>query len=590
MGKKSPFWHLYPLFLLITIVSLFLAVLFFWALFRSHHYRLYARNLRTAARLSQDRVLKAQSSGERNNLRKLSRRIASAVNGRFTVMSTTGRVLSDSAEEAEEMDSQIHYPEVVSALNEGQGKSVRFSETLGKKMMYVAVVIMQNGEAAAVARAASPTSVIDKTMNKLLAELLWVGAVIGALSGGLGMLLIRRISQPVGRMQRAAEEFADGNFNVRVPIPNSSELGGLAATFNEMIEQLDSRIKRITEQRNELEAVLSSMSEGVVAVDSNGHIMSINQAAAKLLDVNEETVRGRPVQETIRNTDLQEFVEKTLAQNGPTESRMFLPETGGQFFRLQGTNLLDSSSKKSGAVIVLNDMTRLHQLENIRRDFVANVSHELKTPVTSIKGFVETLLEGAVEDRDETRRFLEIIGKHTSRLNSIIEDLLSLSRLEEERKTREISFIRTNVRPILQSAVELCQSRAEDKDISVRLNCERDLSAKVNAALLEQAVHNLVDNAIKYSQEKSEIEVTVDGKEQETAISVKDRGCGISEEHLSRIFERFYVVDKARSRNVGGTGLGLAIVKHIAQLHKGRVEVKSTAGQGSTFTIYLPTG
>ena len=241
-----------------------------------------------------------------------------------------------------------------------------------------------------------------------------------------------------------------------------------------------------------------------------------------------------------------------------------------------------------GAVIVLHDITRIRQLEEVRRDFVANVSHELKTPITSIKGFVETLLEGVVKDPVQIRRFLNIIAKHSERLDAIIDDLLALSRLEEDDEKRKLSFEEHHLKPVLASAIELSKVKAEQKNITVELVCSEETTAKINSALIEQAVINLVDNAVKYSQENSTVTVNAQKKLNEIVITVTDHGCGIEKKHLSRIFERFYVVDKARSRKLGGTGLGLAIVKHISGVHGGYVTVESQVGHGSTFTIHLP--
>jgi two-component system phosphate regulon sensor histidine kinase PhoR len=256
-------------------------------------------------------------------------------------------------------------------------------------------------------------------------------------------------------------------------------------------------------------------------------------------------------------------------------------------FTLHGAGLTDARGRRTGAVIVLNDMTRVRRLEAIRRDFVANVSHELKTPVTSIQGFVEALVEGGVKEPAQVERYLSIIAKHAARLNSIIDDLLTLSRLEEAGERRALRFEIGPLKPVLKEAIALSGVKAEEKRITIDLACDDDLEARINPPLLEQAVINLVDNAIKYSPEGSRIHVEARREQTQVSISVIDEGCGIPPEHLPRIFERFYVVDKSRSRKLGGTGLGLAIVKHIAQAHDGRVAVASTPGQGSTFTIHL---
>jgi two-component system phosphate regulon sensor histidine kinase PhoR len=301
------------------------------------------------------------------------------------------------------------------------------------------------------------------------------------------------------------------------------------------------------------------------------------------------------MEEVIRNVDLQEFVRQTLAGVLPGETDISLPINGGRSFSLHGACLTDARGRRRGAVIVLNDMTRVRRLENIRRDFVANVSHELKTPITSIQGFVEALVEGDVQDPTQVRKYLNIVARHASRLNAIIEDLLTLSRLEESGDRRgdtqglaSLRFVSSPVKPALEEAIHLSAVKAEEKRIMVDLVCPDDLEARINAPLLEQALMNLIDNAVKYSPEGSRVRVTADRHEDEVTIAVRDEGCGIAPEHLPRIFERFYVVDKSRSRKLGGTGLGLAIVKHIMQAHGGRVSVESMPGQGSTFTLYLP--
>ena len=249
---------------------------------------------------------------------------------------------------------------------------------------------------------------------------------------------------------------------------------------------------------------------------------------------------------------------------------------------------MDAGKEQIGTLLVINEVTQLRRLENLRKDFVANVSHEIKTPLTAIKGFVETLHQGNVDEPEESERFLGIIQKHVDRLSSIIDDLLSLSRIEQEDERQAIEFENKPIKDIFESAVQICRSKAEEKKIDLHLACEENLSSYMDPTLLEQAVVNLLDNAIKYSEPNSAIHLTANLSDSEVKIIVEDQGIGIAKKHLSRLFERFYRVDKARSRKLGGTGLGLAIVKHIAQAHGGQVTVKSTAGKGSTFTIHLP--
>ena len=324
----------------------------------------------------------------------------------------------------------------------------------------------------------------------------------------------------------------------------------------------------VIRQRSEQQAVLTSMVEGVLALDNDERIIHLNRAAADLFHVIPEDVEGRRIQEVLRKADLQRFVERTLASRSPVEGEVVLPGAeGDRFLQAHGTLLQDGEGKGIGVLIVLNDVTRLHRLENVRRDFVANVSHELKTPITGIKGSVETLMDGAVERPEDAARFLKIIAKQADRLNAIIDDLLDLSRIEQGETEKAMELISSPIRPVLQAAVHACEIKAREKSIELVLSCAPDIFADINPPLLEQAVINLVDNAVKYSDAGGTVWIEGSSDGRQTQIQVRDQGCGIDREHLPRLFERFYRVDKARSRRAGGTGLGLSIVKHIVKAH-----------------------
>jgi len=329
------------------------------------------------------------------------------------------------------------------------------------------------------------------------------------------------------------------------------------------------------------------MVEGVVAVDMDERVISVNEAGARLLGISPEQSHGRSIQEVVRNKALQELVGRTIKSHESVEGDIVLRNDGECFLQAHGTKLHDANNRAFGAVIVLNDVTRIRRLETVRRDFVANVSHELKTPITSIKGFVETLLDGAMNEPADAERFLRIVSRQTDRLNAIVEDILLLSCIEDQTDKAKIELEKSSIREMLESAVGVCELQAREKNIRIELECEDRLMARVNAPLMEQAVINLVDNAIKYSETGKTVFVQASEAERELLIRVRDQGCGIDPEHQSRIFERFYRVDKARSRKMGGTGLGLAIVKHIVLVHGGSIGVNSTPGKGTTFTIYL---
>jgi len=314
----------------------------------------------------------------------------------------------------------------------------------------------------------------------------------------------------------------------------------------------------------------------------------MNHAAARMFGCDPAEAQGRSIQEVVRNSVLQQFVKNALSSREAVEKEIVLSTDSERFLNGHGTLLRDAEGKQIGALIVLNDVTRLLRLEKIRREFVANVSHEIKTPITAIKGFVETLRDGAVENHEDAERFLEIIGRHVDRLEAIIENLLSLSRIEQEAGREKVVLDEGRLKDVLETAIQVCEAGAMTKKIEVELSCAEEIVANLDPQLLEQAVVNLIDNAIKYSNDGGTVRVEALQRENEIIISVHDQGCGIEKEHLPRLFERFYRADKARSRQLGGTGLGLAIVKHIAQAHGGHVAVESIPGKGSTFSIHLP--
>jgi two-component system phosphate regulon sensor histidine kinase PhoR len=588
MAKRRLLWQLYLPYLIITILALVLLSWYASYSFRWFYYDEIAGDLKSRTQLAGQQILPTLSQKNFSEVDQLCKSLGTIAGIRLTMILPDGQVVGDSDQQPAKMENHADRPEFRQAMNGQTGRFVRFSDTLGKNMMYIAVPLKEQERTIAIVRGSLSVTAVDKALNDIYTKIAWgvVGAAVCA--AGVTLVVSRKITRPIEQMKDAAKRFAVGQLDHRVPVPDSEELAELAGALNETADRLKRTIETITDQKNQLEAILSSMAEGVIAVDSDGRVVSINKKAAMLLEIDGVSATGYIIEEVIRNVDIQRFMRYTLMSSAPTEEDITLSAEQPVSLRARGTYLTDHQGNKSGAVIVLSDMTRMQRLENIRRDFVANVSHELRTPITSIKGFVETLLDGAINEPEQAQRFLKIIAGHTDRLMAIIEDLLSLSRLEEDGQTRMIAMEHLKVRPVLESAIELSGPKAGDKKIKIDIDCDDDLEAPINPTLLEQAVLNLVDNAIKYSPAESTIQIIARRTEQEVTIAVKDSGCGIEKSHLSRIFERFYVVDKARTRKLGGTGLGLAIVKHITNLHGGRVSVESSPGQGSTFAIHLP--
>jgi len=408
------------------------------------------------------------------------------------------------------------------------------------------------------------------------------------LAGMLAFILARRFSNSLRQLQAGAEAFSAGRLEGHIRVDDSLEINAVASAMNHMADQLAERIGTAENQRNEMESVLASMNEGVLAVDRSELIIRLNSTAAGMFGRKVEYALGRSIQEICRHPEITRLTQEVLGDGSSRQCEIQLGGRNGRVLQIHASSLVNREGRRLGALLVFSDITELRRLETMRRDFVANVSHELKTPVTSIKGFTETLLDDPRPGPDEQDRFLEIINKQTNRLENIISDLLSLSRLEEENRTGNLELVDLSISQMLDRVIRDLESRNPEAAGRLEIRCAEGLRAPINAPLLEQAVGNLVGNALKYSPEGTPVTITCEKEEGFVAIHVTDRGPGIQAEHLPRIFERFYRVDKARSRRMGGTGLGLAIVKHITQIHGGQASVQSTPGRGSTFTLTLP--
>lgn len=582
-------WRIFLSFFACALLALALTAWYANHSLRHFYQKQIEADLQSRAGLLASRLDGTAFEQDTGQVNRLCRELGSLTQTRLTVILPDGRVLGDSSQAPEELDNHRDRPEFIQALNGDIGQSIRFSDTARRRLLYLAVPLRADGAIVAVARAALPLSIIDWTLLSVYRQIALGAGVSAFFFGLLSFLLARRISRPLEDMRRMAEHLSQGDLAVRVARPKDLEMQTLARSLNRMAVQLEERLAQITRQNDRQRAVFASMVEGVIAVDGNGYILDMNEAATRLLDLVPAQARGRLLQEVIRNPNLQQFVSGTLASVSPTESDIVLHGQEDRFLQLHGSVLMDPHGNRLGALVVMNDITRVKRLETVRRDFVANVSHELKTPITAIKGCVETLASGATPKSEDETRFLAMMGRQVDRLSAIIEDLLSLSRLEHDAEHKRIPLETGPIGDILRRAVQAFSKAAQARNIRVELACAENLAAPVNAALLEQAVCNLIDNAIKYSGEGSRIAVSAVANGADIEIRVSDEGPGIEKKHLSRIFERFYRVDQARSRALGGTGLGLAIVKHIALAHSGSASVESVPGHGSTFSIRFPS-
>jgi two-component system, OmpR family, phosphate regulon sensor histidine kinase PhoR len=587
--RRSLFWQLAATYIAVVVLC---TVTVGWYSISSAH-TFYLKHTQTEllarARILQGLLPSSIGSWDTGKLEALMRGLGSASGTRFTIINPKGHVLADSQHDPTTMQNHSDRPEVKAALAGHVGIATRTSPTLGVAETYVAIPFTQDGQTVAVVRAAVPLTSVDAALNSLYWRIGISAGIIAVVSAALGFLVSRRISRRMREIKLGAERYASGDFAYKLDVSRTEEFAGVAESLNRMAGQLDEQIRTVTDQSNEREAILSSMVEGVLAVDTDEQVITVNRAAMALLGVEAEQVHGRSIQEVVRNTELQKLIARSLAEHQQVEGELTLRANGrDRYVQVSCAVLQGDGGQSIGAIAVLNDVSRLKALEGMRREFVANVSHEIKTPVTSIKGFAETLLDGAKDEPAEVERFLRIIVGQSDRLNSIVEDLLSLSSVEQAADGGSVELQEGSLSDVVRVAVEVCDAKARAKGIHLVLDVPEDAYATINPPLLEQAVVNLIDNAIKYSPEDSTVEVRLVIVEGKATIEVMDHGPGISRQHLPHLFERFYRVDKARSRTLGGTGLGLAIVKHIAEAHNGSVSVQSTVGEGSVFAIRLP--
>lgn len=517
---------------------------------------------------------------------------------RVTLIARDGTVLADSHEEAATMDNHRHRPEVVAAFATGYGRSQRFSETRGEELTYVAVRPEWSDQT--VLRLSEPVVQIEETINAILTPVAIVTLLAALVAACLSLWYSARFGDRVARLCRFSERVAQGDFTLETAPLKMDELDELLTSLNRTAEALQGSFRSLTVEKNQGATILSSMVEGVAVLDRDLRIQYLNRAFREALSLPGESwreYRGRDARQVLEEKRLLKMVKaamrgksrereislrgrEVLARGAPIRSNdpgadPVEPPDGGEA----------PAAEPVGAVLVLMDVTRLHALERVRRDFVANLSHELKTPLTAIRGFAETLLEGEFAGPPEQKRFLGIIREHAVRLSRLTDDLLKLARIEAGRL--EANSVPVRIRTVVETIVETARMRAGQRTLSARESGDA-LLLETDPTLLTEILQNLVDNAIQYTADDGQVEIVTKRAGGEVRIAVSDNGVGIPKRHQNRIFERFYRVDTARSRAVGGTGLGLAIAKHLAELLGGRIGVESAPGNGSRFTVVLP--
>lgn len=514
--------------------------------------------------------------------------IGREVGTRLTLVLEDGTVLADSATDARRLENHRDRPEIVEAADAGVGFSTRGSQSVGESFKYCAVRVGSREAPRGFVRVALPWSLFEARLQAT-ARLVWsTAAVVMICTLGLAYWLAWRLVHPLETLTAAAQAIAAGDFAHQVNVANRDEIGALAGAFNSMSRELSRRWEQLQASRRErdqnselMETVLGSMREGVVVIDAQQRILYANAAAGPLLDVPTIQALGRPLFEVARHPRVQQVFEDVLAGRVPERVEYEVPRTSSMVALIASPL---PGLPPAGVVLVLQNVTELRRLENLRREFVSNVSHELKTPLTAIQAYTETLLDGAINDSTHNREFLQRIDEQAERLHRLILDLLSLARIESAEEAFELSPVA--VSDVVRACMEEHQAIAVTKGISLGTQPpSKPVMVWAEDEGLRTVLDNLIDNAIKYTPSGGRVIVRWHVEGRRVVLEVEDTGIGIPQQHQSRIFERFFRVDKARSRELGGTGLGLSIVKHWVQVFGGSVEVSSELGHGSTFTV-----
>lgn len=526
-----------------------------------------------------------------DNLDNFCKKYKAKTGARITIIDGSGNVVGDSDESSEKMVNHSERPEVKEASLNNIGSSIHFSSTLQKDFFYLAVKL-NGGLDRGFLRLSVPLTEIEGEISDIKRDILflWIAALI--IVTLFGLVQTRRIVKSIEEITAFSKEVSVGNFNRPLNLKEKDELRELGKNISHMAQELQTRLSQSEEEKYKMEAILRNMSDGLMLTDTKGRILLCNSAVKNFFAI-ESDIEGQALIENLRNEDLVKTISKVVESGEALSHEIEVTQPKEFYLMTTATPFYSVKEKISGVVLTFHDITRLKQLEEVRKDFVANVSHEIKTPITAIKGFAETLLEGAIDDRENAYKFLETIKNHSERLNSLVSDLLTLSRIE----LGDIKIEKTavNLEDVVESVFATLKDKARNKGLYLEKQIPHDFpKVMADRNNLIQILLNLVDNGIKFTEEggvtvkvQSEVLKVKTGEKDFIEISIEDTGIGIPIKSLPRLGERFYRVDKARSRDLGGTGLGLAIVKHLVKAHRWDMEIQSTPGKGTTATIFV---
>lgn len=580
--SRSIYWRITIPFTLLVLVSMGILGFYMVDFVRDSQIDHLRSHLGKEAQLVADASLPGfLDPGRYDSLEAIAENTGEQIEARVTIIALDGTVLGDSNEDPLNMENHATRPEVMEALASGIGESTRYSTTIGKTMMYVAVPVASQGEVLGIARVALPLTAVESSMNSAVQTIVWAMLVATLLVILAAALIARMITRPVRQVTRAAQRIASGQFDQQIHAQTNDELGQLGHAFNEMSVSLKETMATISGEKSRLATVLSNMTDGVIMTDPQGDVVLANPAAERLFGFTEAKATGQPLIEVIPDHEIDELLKKCLKM--AREQAAQLDTVTGRFLRVIAVPLV--ASKFAGVLLLFQDLTEMRSLQTMRREFVGNISHEIRTPLAAIKAIVETLQDGALDDRETARDFLDKVNAEVDRMTQMVTELIELSRIETGRVTLKLEPV--NVNSLIEEGIARLSPQAERQQIALVAELSGGLPPlRVDRDRIQQTITNIVHNGIKFNRPGGRITVSTRSNMDSVIVSVSDTGIGISREDLPHIFERFYKADKSRSS--GGTGLGLAIAKHIVEAHGGRIWVESVEGRGSTFYFTLP--
>lgn len=514
--------------------------------------------------------------------------LAKISQSRVTLIDNNGRVLADSDEEASRMDDHVDRPEIQEAKVRGTGRSLRYSDTLGEEMIYIALAVRERGGITGYIRLARPLVEVRKITEAFNRILFNSFLLITISSLFVAFLFSYKLSSPIREMEQFTDRLRKGEGPGTLIIDSSDEMGQLAKNINYLVEELRSQIKCANEEKGKVEAAFASAIEGVIILNSQDRVESMNRSMKGMVGDQYGDILNKTPIEAFRNIELQKALDRFKATGKPVSEEIILGGEAPVILDVNITSIPEVTAGEEKTMLVFHDVTRLKKLEQVRVDFVANVTHEIKTPLTAILGYIETLEAGAIEDRETAGKFLKTISRHAQRLNRLLEDLLTLSNIELGEM--KFQFEGVALGGVIEGVFNIMELKAREKKLSIEKNIPETLSLlRADRDRMTQIVLNVLDNAVKFTPEGGtvRIEASETGRD-EVVVRITDTGIGVPRDEVERLGERFYRVDKTRSRELGGTGLGLSIVKHFMLAHRGRMEIESQLGRGTTVSLHFP--